>query len=452
MLKTTMKIKKVYLCKNCGKKFPKWQGKCTQCNAWHTLTEETVMVSPLAKEKITAAPLKPLVLNHKKSFQKLPRYLSGIAEFDRVLGEGIVAGGVFLLGGNPGMGKSTLILQAANNLSKKEGVLYISGEEAAEQIQARLSRLRQPSDALPFVASDNVEEILATLQKEKPQVAIIDSIQTIASSSLPGIPGSITQVKECASQLIKLAKQEKISLIIIGHVTKGGDVAGPKTLEHLVDAVLYLEGDPVSSLRILRSSKNRFGKTSEIGVFEMTQEGLKEIRDPAGIFLSAHQTWVPGSCLTAVLEGSRIILIEVQALTNFTKFGYPKRTSRGYDFNRLQMLLAVLTKRLKLKLERQDVYVNVIGGLTIDEPGTDLAVALAIISAHHNRALPENLVALGEIGLSGEIRVIPQIEKRIQEAKRLGLQNFIIPKDKKIPPSADIILASHINEALNKLF
>ncbi len=448
----TMKIKKVYICKNCGEEFPKWQGKCPQCEKWHTLTEETIIINPLAKEKITATPLKPLVLQSKKSFQKLPRYPSGIREFDRVLGEGIIAGGVFLLGGNPGMGKSTLVLQAANNLSKKQKVLYISGEEAAEQIQSRLSRLQQPSDTLSFASSHNLEEVLATLKNEKPQIAILDSIQTIASEYIESIPGSITQVRECASQLIKSAKQDKISLIIIGHVTKGGDVAGPKTLEHLVDAVLYLEGDPVSSLRILRSSKNRFGKTSEIGVFEMTQEGLKEIKDPAGIFLSTQKTWTPGSCLSAVLEGSRIILIEVQALTNFTKFGYPKRSSRGYDFNRLQMLLAVLTKRLKLKLDRQDVYVNVMGGLTIDEPSTDLAVALAIISAHYNRALPENLVALGEIGLSGEIRIVPQIEKRIHEAKRLGLQNFVIPQDKKISLSPDTILASHISEAKTKLF
>lgn len=390
------------------------------------------------------------------------RIKTGIEEFDRVLGGGIVPGSLILLGGEPGIGKSTLVLQIVEKCqmsavkefalsdSQMGQMFYVSGEESAEQIKLRMDRLKIKSKTLRFLGETDIEIICATFEKYKPQIVIIDSIQTMCFSELPSEAGSINQVRVCTVKLLEVAKKNNISIFIVGHVTKEGVVAGPKTLEHLVDTVLYLEGDQFHYFRLLRTAKNRFGSTNEVGVFEMKEKGLMEVKNPSKEFLSQRTTKETGSIVTATMEGSRAFLIEVQALVSRTIFGYPQRRASGFDLNRLQLLATVLTRRCKLNLGNQDIYLNIAGGIKVEEPAIDLAVCLAIVSAFKNKPIDSNLVAFGEVGLGGEIRNVGQIDKRIIEAKKLGFQKIIIPQTniRSTENETEIIQAKNLNEAM----
>jgi DNA repair protein RadA/Sms len=367
------------------------------------------------------------------------RIETGITEFDRVMGSGLVPGSLVLLGGDPGIGKSTLVLQVADKLAAKEKIIYVSGEESAEQINLRLHRLGLNGDKINFLAEENVEVIGKTLLKQKPALVIIDSIQTMYTPDAESEPGSITQVKAATVKFLEIAKKHNITIILVGHVTKEGVVAGPRMLEHLVDVVLYLEGDQYHEFRILRGVKNRFGNTNEVGIFEMQDKGLIEVKNPSEIFINTRSK-NSGSCLCAVLEGKRTFLVEVQALVSKTVFGYPVRKSSGFDNNRLQMLVAVLSKRAKLPLGAQDIHVNIVGGLKIKEPAADLAVCLAIVSAFADKIIPNGSVAIGEVGLGGEVRAVSRLKERIKEAKKLGFKNIISAEQ-----------AADIKEAIKKI-
>lgn len=419
--------KTIYVCSQCGAKYLKWQGRCSQCGAWGSIQKKEIRISK--KKKEFTAPAGEVVSLNKIKNKSSQRLETKIKEFDRVVGKGIALGSVILLGGEPGIGKSTLILQIAEKIASSQGkVLYISGEESAEQVADRLKRLKLKSKNIEFSGETEIETILSTIKKEQPKLVIIDSIQTIYFEDLPSEPGTTNQIKVCTNKLIELAKKEDIAIIIIGHITKSGKVAGPKTLEHLVDVVLYLEGDKYHNFRILRSTKNRFGPTNEVGVFDMQANGLVEVKNPSEIFLAERKEKIPGSVVTAVLEGSRVFLIEIQSLLSWTNFGYPQRRSSGINLNRLQVLLAVLTKHAGLKLSRRDVHLNVVGGLYIKEPASDLAVCLAVASAYFNKPVEREMVAIGEVGLTGEIRPVSQIEKRIREAEKFGFKFALVPK------------------------
>lgn len=418
----TKNYKKIFVCSKCDSQFLKWQGRCTECGNWGTITEQTIAL----KKETTTPSAKTISFADIKS-EKVFHFETGIKEFDRVLGGGLTSSSVVLLGGDPGIGKSTLVLQTAANLSKNQSVIYVSGEESAEQVKQRIERLNLAVDNLEFILETDVETISATLAEKKPRVAVIDSIQTLFSPKITSQAGSIQQVKVSTVKLLEVAKKQNITIIIIGHVTKGGAVAGPRTLEHLVDAVLYLEGDRYQSFRILRAIKNRFGGTEEIGVFEMKEEGLKEVKNPSEAFLRERAKKIAGSLVTCIIEGRRPLLIEVQALVTKSGFGYPQRRSAGFDSKRLQVLLAVLAKRAGVRLGDQDIHVNVVGGVAIKEPAADLAICLAIISALKNIPLDSNLVVLGEVGLGGEIRGVRQAEKRLEEAYKLGFSKIILP-------------------------
>ena len=419
--------KTIYVCSQCGAKYLKWQGRCSQCGAWGSIQKKEIRISKRKKE--FTAPAGEVVSLNKIKNKSSQRLETKIKEFDRVVGKGIALGSVILLGGEPGIGKSTLILQIAEKIASSQGkVLYISGEESAEQVADRLKRLKLKSKNIEFSGETEIETILSTIKKEQPKLVIIDSIQTIYFEDLPSEPGTTNQIKVCTNKLIELAKKENIAIIIIGHITKSGKVAGPKTLEHLVDVVLYLEGDKYHNFRILRSTKNRFGPTNEVGVFDMQANGLVEVKNPSEIFLAERKEKIPGSVVTAVLEGSRVFLIEIQSLLSWTNFGYPQRRSSGINLNRLQVLLAVLTKHAGLKLSRRDVHLNVVGGLYIKEPASDLAVCLAVASAYFNKPVEREMVVIGEVGLTGEIRPVSQIEKRIREAEKFGFKFALVPK------------------------
>jgi len=422
----------MFVCSECGNEAAKWSGKCLSCGSWNTLKE---FKTPQAARRGGQAdntnrglnPSEALSIDNieTKNFQ---RFKTGIEEFDRVLGGGIVPGEVMLLGGDPGIGKSTLLLQVAANI---DNVLYVSAEESQHQIKLRAERLEVRAKNLQIFTQTNVDEIIAKIINAKNKqfsLLIIDSIQTIYDAEFPSTPGSIIQVKECALKLQQMAKNLNIPMFLIGHVTKDGSVAGPKTLEHLVDLVLYLEGERYHDTRILRGIKNRFGATDEIGVFKMTERGFSEVKNPSELFLKERMENVPGSVVTATLEGTRPFLVEIQALTTPTAFGYPRRTASGFDLNRLQLLIAVLSKRAGINLTNQDVYLNVVGGFRIDDPASDLAVCLAIISAYKNKKIDPAISAFGEVGLSGEIRAVNHQEKRVIESKRLGFEKIIKSK------------------------
>jgi DNA repair protein RadA/Sms len=427
----------IYSCTNCEAQFPKWQGRCPECGKWGTV-ELGVRDEGLGfRDKLKEIPEGKTVEFGKLKNSVNNRLMTGIEEFDRILGGGIVSGSLILLGGDPGIGKSTLVLQIAEKI--KDSVLYVSGEESAQQVKLRLDRLGLTGKNIDFLAEENVEVINKTLLKNKPKLAIIDSIQTVATSEAPNEAGSITQVKASCVKFLEIAKKENIPIILVGHVTKEGQVAGPRALEHLVDVVLYLEGDQYHELRLLRGAKNRFGSTNEVGIFEMQDKGLVEVKNPSEIFL-ANRSSNSGSCIAAVLEGKRIFLIEVQALVTKTVFGYPVRKSSGFDNNRLQMLVAVLSKRAKLPLGSQDIHVNVVGGLKIKEPAIDLAVCLAIVSAFADKPLQKDLAAIGEVGLGGEIRTVSRLKERIKEAKKLGFSHILSNNE-----------AKDIKEALRKI-
>ncbi|MCR5278704.1 MAG: DNA repair protein RadA [Lachnospiraceae bacterium] len=417
----------VYYCSNCGFESSKWMGQCPGCKEWNTFVEEPV--TKMAGRKTTAShnPNKAVYLRDITGTPE-DRVSSGIAEFDRVLGGGIVKGALMLIGGDPGIGKSTLLLQVTRNLSLAgRKVLYVSGEESLSQIKMRAVRIGSDYRDLLVLSETNLSDIQETIQKEKPEIVVIDSIQTMYREDISSAPGSVSQVREATALLLQLAKQSEISIFIVGHVTKEGAVAGPRVLEHMVDTVLYFEGDRHASYRILRAVKNRFGSTDEIGVFEMRQEGLTEVPNPSEYMLNGRAEGSSGSVICCCLEGTRPIMIELQALVCPSNFGIPRRQTTGMDFNRVNLLMAVLEKRGSLQIGNQDAYVNIAGGIKVNEPALDLAVVSALISSFRNREVDPGTVIFGEVGLSGEVRAVSQAEQRVTEAKKLGFKRIIMP-------------------------
>ncbi len=447
------KPKTQYVCANCDHVSLRWQGRCPQCGEWNTFAEQTAP-SSIGRSSGDARPAKSQRLSEVES-GKVDRFFSGLGELDEVLGGGIVPGSLILLGGDPGIGKSTLALQVAMNLTQAgKDVLYVSGEESPHQIKMRSARLINPADLL-VLAETNLETVIATLVAEHPAVAILDSIQTLNASAVNGVVGGVSQLSYATNALMRVAKEYHIALLLIGHVTKEGMLAGPKTIEHMVDTVLYLEGDRFNTLRLLRTSKNRFGAVGEVGVFEMREQGLVEVPNPSAMFLEHRDTPLAGSCTTATLEGNKTLLLEVQGLTSTSNFGYPRRTTSGFDVNRLQLIIAILQKMLKINLSNQDVYVNVAGGFKLEERAADLPAALAIISSYNGAALPADTAAFGEIGLLGEIRGVSQLEKRLKECEKLGFKQVIIGgRAVKTAKQYSKLKISHINNVndLAKLF
>ena len=420
------KLKVSYVCSSCGYESVKWMGKCASCGEWNTM-EEVVQESVTTKSTASAASVKAQSVS-EITVSNEPRYLTNIPELDRVLGGGIVKGSVVLLSGDPGIGKSTILLQIANKIEKELKILYVSGEESAGQIKIRAQRLGVHNGNLFIMTETDVEAICDYISREKPNVVMIDSIQTMQIAGVSSTAGSVVQVRESTNLFLKTGKKNNIPIIIVGHVNKGGEIAGPKITEHIVDAVLYFEGERNQSYRILRAVKNRFGSTNEIGVFEMGDKGLVEVPNPSAILLSGKLDGVSGSCITCVIEGTRPILAEVQGLVTTTGFGNPRRMSTGFDYNRLNLILAVLEKRIGLYFSNFDTYLNVVGGLKLDEPAADLAVALSLVSGLRDVAIDSKTVAIGEIGLSGEIRSVSRIATRVSEAARLGFKRCIVPK------------------------
>jgi DNA repair protein RadA/Sms len=441
----TPKSKTIYRCSSCGASYPRWQGKCNSCDSWDTLIEETV--SSLKSGASSHGSLKAQRLSDIDEVHT-KRMSSGVAEFDEVVGGGIVPGSLILLGGDPGVGKSTLALDIAGSM--KGSVLYISGEESLAQLKIRAQRTSQNADIL-VAAETDLAAILSAIENNPPQLVIIDSIQTMYSESASGVSGSVAQVSLATQAFMRLAKARHIPFLIIGHVTKEGYLAGPKTLEHMVDTVLYLEGERFVSFRILRCVKNRFGTTNEVGVFEMTSSGLVPVKNPSELFLHEGDRSASGNVVTAVVEGSRALLLEIQALSTKTSFGYPKRTVSGYDLNRLQLLTAIISKRAQLSLSDQDIYVNVVGGMKISEPSADLAVTLSIISGVKDHPLADTVV-VGELGLSGEVRSVPNIEKRVKEAEKLGFKRMVIPSSKVTSSKIELLKVRSLRDAIKLLF
>jgi DNA repair protein RadA/Sms len=420
------KAKTVYTCTECGGQAPKWQGQCPHCSAWNTLVEAVAEKAPSRFQPL-AEPSKLQKLSAVEAREQ-ERRPTGIGELDRVLGGGLVRGAVVLLGGDPGIGKSTLLLQALALMDASANVVYVSGEESAQQIALRARRLAVEPDALNLLAEIQLERILSVLAAQKPDVAVIDSIQTVYSEALQSAPGSVAQVRECAAQLTRFAKTSGTALLLIGHVTKEGALAGPRVLEHMVDAVLYFEGDTHSSFRLVRAIKNRFGAVNELGVFAMTDRGLRGVSNPSALFLSQHGARVPGSCVMVTQEGTRPLLVEIQALVDEAHAPNPRRLTVGLEQNRLAMLLAVLHRHAGVAAFDQDVFVNAVGGVKIDEPAADLPVLLAIVSSLRGKPLPEKLVAFGEVGLAGEVRPVQRGQERLKEAAKLGFRQAIVPK------------------------
>ncbi|MDZ7585134.1 MAG: DNA repair protein RadA, partial [Thiobacillus sp.] len=419
------KTKTIYTCTECGGQSPKWQGQCPACNAWNTLVE-TIAESAKPRYQALAASSQVQMLGEVEGAEA-SRIPTTLGELDRVLGGGLVAGGVVLIGGDPGIGKSTLLLQALAVLSQSLPTLYVSGEESAQQLALRARRLQLPEAHLPVLPEIRLEAILGHLASIKPAIAVIDSIQTVYSETLTSAPGSVAQVRECAAQLTRYAKQSGCAILLVGHVTKEGAIAGPRVLEHIVDTVLYFEGDTGSSFRLVRAIKNRFGAVNEIGVFAMTEKGLKGVSNPSAIFLSHHGAPVPGSCVLVTQEGTRPLLVEIQALVDSSQSPNPRRLSVGLEQNRLAMLLAVLHRHAGIACSDQDVFVNAVGGVKISEPAADLAVLAAIVSSLRSQPLPDKLVMFGEVGLAGEIRPVQRGQERLKEAAKLGFTQAIVP-------------------------
>ncbi len=421
--------KTVFFCQNCGYESAKWMGQCPGCKEWNTFVEETVLPKTSGRgSTVGKTENKPVSLN-QIDIQEDTRLGSGLEELDRVLGGGIVQGSLVLVGGDPGIGKSTLLLQMCRYLSQKHiKALYISGEESLRQIKLRARRIGDFTDDLLLLCETNLQMIEHIIENQAPQLVIIDSIQTLYNEEVSSPPGSVSQVRESTSVLLQTAKGKGVTIFIVGHVTKEGNVAGPRVLEHMVDTVLYFEGDRHASYRILRAVKNRFGSTNEIGVFEMRESGLEEVKNPSEFLLDGRPEDASGSIVACSMEGTRPILIEIQALVCNTNFGIPRRTAAGTDFNRVNLLMAVLEKRLGMHLSNCDAYVNIAGGIKISEPAIDLGIVLAVISSHQNRAIPDHVIAFGEVGLSGEIRAVNMSEQRVAEAKKLGFRTVILPK------------------------
>ncbi|MDO9572581.1 MAG: DNA repair protein RadA [Candidatus Omnitrophota bacterium] len=451
-----MRTKTVFSCSSCGYQSPKWLGRCPDCNSWNSFSEEDYTVpSTGAKERVSLYKDGPVLLKDVVARDE-DRLKTNIRELDRVLGGGIVKGSVILIGGDPGVGKSTISLQVSNHLTQQGiGVLYISGEESVAQTKLRAKRLGESgADNLYIVNQTDLSLIIEYIRKLKPQVVIIDSIQVIFDPGISSSPGSVSQVRECAGALQQLAKTTNTSIFIIGHVTKEGTLAGPRVLEHIVDTVLYFEGDRFAIYRILRAVKNRFGSTNEIGVFEMDLKGLIEVKNPSEIFLSERPNNVSGTIVTSILEGTRPLLVEIQSLVSRSSFGYARRRTQGFDFNRLSLLVAVLEKRMGLALEAEDIFVNVAGGIKIEDPAADLAVCAVIASSFKEKVVMPKAIVLGEVGLSGEIRSISQVLMRINEAEKLGFKHCILPKNscknlKLNKSEMEIVPVSNLKEALD---
>ena len=423
------KAKTVFFCTNCGNETPKWMGRCPGCGAFNTMQEH--IEKPVAPGRAKPAPVgssrKPQRLSEVVSDDEI-RFSTGMGELDRVLGGGAVAGSLVLVGGAPGIGKSTLLLQICNSLCSGRSVLYVSGEESERQLKLRAQRLGVAPASLFILSETRLSDVLEAVDEMKPDILIVDSIQTLYNDENDSSPGSVSQVKDCTMSMMQLSKSQGITVFVVGHINKDGNIAGPKVLEHMVDCVLYFEGDPNTSYRLLRAAKNRFGSTNEIGVFEMMDHGLNEVPNPSQMLLEGRPEGANGTCVACVMEGTRPILAEVQALVTKTTFNVPRRTADGFDFNRAVLLMAVAEKRAGMKLNMFDAYINVIGGLRLDEPGADLPVALAVASSYREQPISDDLIAIGEIGLTGEIRSVSHLEQRLAEAARLGFRKCIIPK------------------------
>ena len=447
------KAKTVFYCTACGNETPKWQGRCPACGAWNTMEEH--VEKPTAVGKTRSNPIgmtrKAQRLSEVDSGSEI-RFSTGMGELDRVLGGGAVSGSLVLVGGAPGIGKSTLLLQICNSLCAGRNVLYVSGEESERQLKLRAQRLGVAPENLFILSETRLSDIMESVEEIKPDILIVDSIQTLYNEENESSPGSVSQVKDCTMTMMQLSKAQGITVFVVGHINKDGAIAGPKVLEHMVDCVLYFEGDPNSSYRLLRAAKNRFGSTNEIGVFEMTDCGLAEVPNPSQMLLAGRPEGAPGTCVACVMEGTRPVLAEVQALVAKTTFNVPRRTADGFDFNRAALLLAVAEKRGGMKLNVFDAYINVIGGLRLDEPGADLPVILAVASSYRETPIADDLVAIGEVGLTGEIRSTSHMNQRLQEVARLGFHKCVIPKGGseklEIPNGLSVYRVRNIREAM----
>ena len=450
------KVKSVYICSECGYESPKWYGKCPSCGEWNTMNEEvrdsSKQSTAAVSRAVSYAP--PIQIKEISTTDEI-RYKTGSSELDRVMGGGIVKGSLILLGGDPGIGKSTILLQICEHLGKKLTILYVSGEESKRQLKLRADRLGVDSDNLFILTQTDVEMICETIRRDQPDIVMIDSIQTMSLSELNSSPGSVTQVRECTNYLMRTAKSLDIPMIVVGHVNKEGSIAGPKVLEHIVDAVLHFEGDKQMSYRILRAVKNRYGSTNEIGVFEMTDKGLNEVDNPSLMLISGRPTNVSGTCIACAMEGTRPILAEIQALATATGFGNPRRMSTGFDYNRMNLIIAVLEKRAGYYFSNTDAYINVVGGLRLDETAVDLAVAMALVSSLKDVPIADDAIAFGEIGLAGEIRSVTHAQQRVNEAVRLGFKRIIIPahnaKDVTVNGDAQIIPVKNVRQAFEAI-
>lgn len=426
-----VKSRTQFVCQNCGASYPKWAGKCENCGEWNTLVEQVVVAegkSAVARSAQTGHTLTPQTMRSITADDAAERLSTGYDDLDAVLGGGILRGGVLLMAGQPGIGKSTLLLQVASHIAKGHSVLYVSGEESASQVKLRALRLgANESEQLHFVASTNADDIAATIRSGQYQLVIIDSIQTLSLSEITSAPGTVSQITNSSNVLIRAAKESGAAVVLVGHVTKEGSIAGPKVLEHLVDVVLQFEGDRYGGFKVVRAVKNRYGSTNEAAIFEMAEQGLRIVDNPSAALLAERQN-ADGSVVMATLEGTRPLLVEIQALVNPTSFGYPKRTASGFDLNRLNLLIAVLERRTKLNLSDKDIYINVVGGLKLNDPAADLAICMAIASAAATKRLDDGLVVFGEVGLGGEIRSVHSSDRRVAEAKKLGFTQAIVPK------------------------
>ena len=447
------KAKTVYFCTSCGNETPKWQGRCPSCGQWNTLQEHVEKPTPVGRGKSTPVGISrsPQRLSELDTDEEI-RFTTGMGELNRVLGGGAVAGSLVLVGGAPGIGKSTLLLQICNQLCLEKTVLYISGEESERQLKLRAQRIGAMPENLYILSETRLSDILSAVEEVKPDILIVDSIQTLYNELNESAPGSVSQVKDCTMSMMQFSKSDGITVFVVGHINKDGAIAGPKVLEHMVDCVLYFEGDPNSSYRLLRAAKNRFGSTNEIGVFEMADKGLVEVPNPSQMLLDGRPEGACGTCVACVMEGTRPVLAEVQALVAKTSFNVPRRTSDGFDFNRAALLLAVAEKRAGMKLSAFDAYINVIGGLRLDEPGADLPVVLAIASSYRDQPIDDALVAVGEVGLTGEIRSVSHLSQRLAEISRLGFKKCIIPSKQsgkiEIPEGLTVYRVKNLREAI----